>query len=357
VPFCLIVLTFSASLLGQDLPVPNSHQYKIEQLAKGVYTAVRTEVPNLMVNANSTFIVTDDDVVVVDTGLTPSYAAELVQEIKKITPKPVTYVVNTHWHDDHIIGNAAFRDAYPGVQFIGHHALVEYLPTTGLENRKKMFTGAPPVIKQLRDAVAAGKTTSGGELSPEERLSYATSISMAERYMAEVPKTEVIVPKLAFEDQMVLQRGGRRIELRHFGRSHTAGDIIVYLPKEKIAIVGDLVIAPVPLIGSDQSYVGDWSLSLQKLLAMDLKTIVPGHGPVMHDKSYVRLLQQLMSSIDQQTRAAAARGETLEQARKDVNLEELRKKFAGDDKVLNFLFRVYVVGPGVAAAYREVKAQ
>jgi len=265
--------------------------------------------------------------------------------------------VNTHWHDDHIMGNSTFRDAYPAVQFIGHHSLVQYLPTTGLENRKKMFAGAPPVIKQLRDSVSAGKTLSGGELSAEERLSYQTSIAMAERYMAEVPNTEVIIPKLAFEDQMVLERGGRRIEIKHLGRSHTAGDIVVYLPKERIAVVGDLVIAPVPLIGSDQSYVGDWSSSLQKLLAMDLKIIVPGHGPVMHDKSYVQLLQQLMASIDHQTRAAAARGETLEQARKDVNLEELRKRFAGDDKVLNFLFRVYVVGPGVAAAYREAKAQ
>lgn len=360
-----IVATFALCFLAavgfaqqqQPITLPTTKgQFKLEKLAEGIYCAVRTELPNLMVNANSTFIITDNDVVVVDTGLTPSYARELVAEIKKLTPKPVAYVVNTHWHDDHIMGNQIFRDAFPDAQFIAQESMGEYLPTTGLANRKKMFDGAPPVIQRLRESIASGKSLSGAELSSEEKASYATSVAMAEQYMAEVPGTHVILPTLLFKDKLTLERGKRTIEILHLGRGHTAADTIVYVPAEKILIAGDLLIAPVPLIGSDQSYVGDWSETLRKLLAINASIIVPGHGPVMHDDSYARIMQAMFASIDEQTRAAVLRGESLDEARKSVELREFRKKLAGDDKVLNLLFGSYVAAPGVAAAYREAKA-
>src|SRR6185503_20486291 len=88
--------------------------FKIVKVGNGVYAAIRTEPPGLTVNANIVFIVNDDDVVVVDTTLTPGTARETIAALKRITNKPVRYVINTHWHDDHIMGNQAYREAFPG---------------------------------------------------------------------------------------------------------------------------------------------------------------------------------------------------------------------------------------------------
>ena len=102
--------------------------FKVTKVAENVYVALRTEPPGLTVNANSVFIINDNDVVVVDTTLTPGSAMEVLSALRKLTNKPVKYVINTHWHDDHVMGNQAFLKAYPGVKFIAHAATRDYLP-------------------------------------------------------------------------------------------------------------------------------------------------------------------------------------------------------------------------------------
>jgi hypothetical protein len=108
-------------------------------------------------------------------------------------------------------------------------------------------------------------------------------------------------------------------------------------------------------VGSDQSHVGDWGTTLEKVRALNPRIIVPGHGPVMHDDSYVQQLVRLMNSVKQQTESAVARGENLEQVQKSVNLAELRRLFAGESKVRDTLFSVYVVGPSVESAFHDAK--
>src|SRR6476646_2323177 len=116
-------MTYSTLLLLLtlfSLPATAQPGFKIVKLAKGVYAAIRTEPPGLTVNANSVFIINDNDVVVVDTTLTPGTARETIAALKQLTNKPVRCVINTHWHDDHIMGNQAYREAFPGVELIGH---------------------------------------------------------------------------------------------------------------------------------------------------------------------------------------------------------------------------------------------
>ena len=125
------------------------------------------------------------------------------------------------------------------------------------------------------------------------------------------------------------------------------------LPREGVVAAGDLVVYPVPLVGSDQSHVSDWGQTLEKLLALKASVILPGHGPLMRDDSYVRQVARLMDSVNQQTRAAVARGEALDAARKSVKLDEFRKLFAGESRVRNTLFSMYVVAPAVASAYAD----
>ena len=85
--------------------------------------------------------------------------------------------------------------------------------------------------------------------------------------------------------------------------------------------------------------------------------IVPGHGPVLHDNSYIKLMTRLFASMKQQVEAAVARGETLEQTRKSVNLDEFQKLFAGESRIRRNVFSNYVKGAGLAAAFIDASTK
>jgi glyoxylase-like metal-dependent hydrolase (beta-lactamase superfamily II) len=363
VPFAL-VLTFILAATGTSraaekaaTATPESMPtggFAVEKLADGIYAAIRTDPPGLMVDANSLFIVNDNDVVVVDA---PEASAEMIQALRKITSKPVSFLVNTHWHDDHVIGNAAWRKAYPGVRFIGHASLREYLPQTGLNNRQQMIEGAPQFAGQMRAQMDKGRNLRDEPISDEERVSYASDIDLVKHYMAVVPGAETVLPDIDVDEGLTLIRGKRRIEVLHLGNGHTKADLVVWLPSERIAATGDLVVWPIPLVGSDQSHVRDWPGTLDALLALNPAIFVPGHGPVMHDADYVKQERDLFASINMQVGAAAARDDTLEAARKAVDLSAFREQFAGASKVRQFAFGMYVTGPAVESAYRGATAK
>jgi len=326
------------------------------RLADGVYAAMRKDPPGFAVESNSVFIVGDDGVIVVDAQSNIGATKEVLAALGKLTSKPVRYVVNTHWHDDHIIGNQVYRDAFPGVEFIAHTNVRPYLLTKGVSNRKQWHeSGLTQFIEQLRGIVKSNKNSKGEPLTEEQRASLLSDISLGEGYLTVPPDFQPVLPTIAIENQITLYQGSRVIEIPLPRAGHTSGDLIVHLPQEQIVVAGDLVVWPIPLIGGDQSHVGDWGATLEKLRALNPTTIVPGHGPVMHDDSYVQLLVRLMTSVKQQVESATKHGETLEQVQNKMNLADLRKVFAGDSKVRDTLFSVYVAGPAVESAFHDAK--
>lgn len=327
--------------------------FRVETLADGVYAMVREDLPGLLVNSNVLVAVNDEDVVVVDTNYTPASARAVIDAVRKLTPKPVRYVVNTHRHTDHTSGNSAYREAFPGAEIVAHPFTREELLTKGEQSVKEWSQGVPGLAANLRASLAEGKTLGGGPLSDSERRSYESDLRIAEDFSSGAAAIRVVTPTLTVEDRLVLHRGERTIEIRSLGRSHTAGDLVVWLPREGVVATGDMVVAPVPLVGADQSYVGDWAATLDRLLELHPKVVVPGHGPLLRDNTYLRQFRDFLRSVDQQARAAIARGETLEQARKSVDVESFRRAMAGDDPELRFLFSVYGVGPAVGAVYRQ----
>jgi ketosteroid isomerase-like protein len=150
-----------------------------------------------------------------------------------------------------------------------------------------------------------------------------------------------------------MYRGSRRIDVLTLGRSHTHGDIVVHLPAERVVVTGDLLVGPTPLVGGDQSFVGEWAASLDRLLDLDAHVYVPGHGPVYRDGVQARLLRDMLRAVDDHAGRAQARGEPLEQARGGLDLEAFRRQMAGDDPALRMLFGSYGTGPALAAAYRD----
>ena len=226
VPFWLLLAGQVPAATASKNPHEN---FEVQKLAEGVYAVIRTDPPGLMVDGNCVFIVNAEDVVVVDA---PEASKEILSALRKITSKPVRYVVNTHWHDDHVLGNRIWRDAFPGVEFIAHENTRSYLPDQGLVNRRNMLQGAPPFVAKMKELLAQNKNLSGGEMTPEERTSFASDIALVDQYLAEVPTIPIVLPTIAVRDRLEIYRGDRTIEILSLGSGHTAGDIVVHLPKE-----------------------------------------------------------------------------------------------------------------------------
>jgi glyoxylase-like metal-dependent hydrolase (beta-lactamase superfamily II) len=337
----------------QNQKAPDSAgDFEIQKLSEGVYAAIRKQPPLFSFDPNNVFIINDDDVIVVDANASLAATKELLSALRKLTGKPVKYVISTHWHDDHIVGNQVWREAFPGVEFIGHASALKDRPTIGAANRRGMLEGGKAYAARLRGLVEQNKSLTGAPITEEERVNYLGDVAWLERALSEAPGVQIILPTLTVEDRLTLHRGDRAIDIRHLGRGHTGADLIVHLPNEGVLITGDLVVWPIPLIGST-SYPAAYSATIEKLLTLPAKIIVPGHGPVMRDQEYIKLQSRLLISLKEQTAAAVARGETLEQTRKSVDLTEFRRLLAGDSTLKRILFGDYVSGAGVAAAFRE----
>jgi cyclase len=357
-PFAGIVEAQAADKAAQNKEAQQvAANFEVQKLAEGVYAVIRREPPGFMVDANNVFIINDDDVIVVDANGAPAITREVLSALRKLTSKPVRYVINTHYHDDHIRGNQVYREAFPNVEFIAHAYSRDYLPNQGASNRKAFLEGAPKFAAQIKEHLEKNESLFGGAMSDEERQSSQSDIRLVELVLSEGSVAQTILPTITVEDRLTLYRGSRRIDILHLGSGHTAADLVVHLPKEGIVITGDLVVWPVPLVGNPQSHIAEWAATLDKLRALNPAVIVPGHGQVLRDDSYLKTLSEMFASIKQQVEASVAKGETLEQAQKSVNLTEFRNRLAGDSKVRRALFANYVAYPAIAAAYGEASAK
>jgi glyoxylase-like metal-dependent hydrolase (beta-lactamase superfamily II) len=299
------------------------------------------------------FIVNDADVIVVDTNITASSAQATIAALKQLTPKPVRTIINTHWHDDHMMGNATYRQAFPGVEIIGHTRSAEAMATTGAANRKATLERGPILVKQLRLSLEQAKNFDGQAINDDERASYRADIDAAERYFAEAPGFTVAPPTVTVPDRLTLKRGKRTIEVLHLGAGHTADDLVVHLPQERMLITGDLLALPVPLIGSTSRPL-EFGATLEKVAALKPAILIPGHGPVVRTLDQVHLEIRLLASLVEQVKAAVGRGATIAETRKAVNLSEFETAFCGTSRLLRSVFQNYVNGSGIAAAYRDL---
>jgi cyclase len=338
-------------------PADPATNFDVQKLADNVYAVIRKDPPGLMVDANNVFIIRDDHVVVVDANGAPAITREVLAALSRITSKPVRYVVNTHYHDDHIRGNQVYRDAFPGVDFIAHPFARDYLPAQGASNRKTFLEGAPLFVGQIRELLKKDTNLTAGPITDEERISLSNDIALADVVLRDGASAQTVLPTITVEDRLTLPGKGPIVEIRHLGKGHTAADLVVLLPTERIVVTGDLVVWPIPLVGDSQSHIGAWSDTLTAVRSLKPAIIIPGHGPVLRNDEYLSTLATMFASIRQQAAAAVARGESIQQARKTVNLDEFRDKLAGQSSVRKLLFSNYVAQPAVTAAFREASSR
>ena len=304
------VLAASVVARSQSPQVPPSEEaFRLNRVAEGVYHAVGTGV--MPVGSNAVVIVTDEDVVLVDSHSTPAAAAALQRQVRQITSKPVRVVINTHFHWDHAHGNQVYG---PGVEIIGHEFTRRML-AAGASKRGRsydMFIGSlPSQVAQLRARVA--QTPEG-----PDRVTLQRQLESQERYLADTQTVVPTPPGTVVRDRLVLTRGSREIHLLHLGRGHTGGDLVVYLPRERLVATGDLLTAGPAYLGD--GYFADWLASLDALRRLEFDTVLPGHGDAFPGKARIDHFQAYLRDFLAQVRRYHAEGLSAEEAARRIDL-------------------------------------
>jgi glyoxylase-like metal-dependent hydrolase (beta-lactamase superfamily II) len=192
--------------------------------------------------SNAGFVVTPAGVVVVDALGSPALARRLMAQIREITPMPVTHVIVTHYHADHMYGLQTFRDA--GVKIIAQRAGLDYLNS-----------------ETARQRLEVSRTDLAPWINADTRL---------------VPADQWV------DSDTNLNVGGTEFLIRHVGPAHTAEDLVVYIPSEKVLFAGDLMFrGRIPFVGQANSK--HWIEALDDLLKLDAAVVVPGHGPASRE--------------------------------------------------------------------------
>ena len=328
-----------------------SPNLEIVKLDSSVFAAIRKEPLSLAVNSNSLIIVRDSDVVVVDAQFTRAATRETVAAIRRLTKNPVGYVINTHWHDDHVAGNQVYRDTFPAVRFLMHENTAADLATLGAANRKDQLAGAPPAADRFERLLAMNLGIDSTRVTPMERSAVESAVRIVRQYLAEARSFRPITATDTVHQRITLGQGQDRIDLLWFGFGNTRGDLIVHLPSRGIVATGDLVVAPVPF--AFNSHPASWVNVLDSLIALNPRIVVPGHGPVMRDLSYVRSVRDWLARINREASAAVARHDSVGTVLKVVTLDDVRRSVTGNGKWMNFLWRQFFVGPAVRAAYER----
>jgi glyoxylase-like metal-dependent hydrolase (beta-lactamase superfamily II) len=187
--------------------------------------------------SNAGFVVAPQGVVVIDALGSPALARRLVQKIGEITPKPITHVIVTHYHADHIYGLQVFKEL--GAQIIAQQTAREYLNS---------------------DTAAQRLVASRTELAPW--VDDNTRLVPADRWLT---------------DSTTLELAGAQFVVERVGPSHTPEDLAVHVPGERVLFAGDLMFAGrLPFVGQADSH--QWINSLDRLLRFDVAVVVPGHG-------------------------------------------------------------------------------
>ena len=287
-------------------PAAGDARFDWKKVADGVHVAVAA--PAYKVNCNTAIIESDDGVVIVDTHSKPSAARVIVERLREMTPKPVRYVVNTHFHWDHWHGNEVYPAAYPNAEIVTNQITREAMRKKGLKRIQDHVRQVPGEIAKLRADLAAAAT-------PEARAQLQANLRLAESYLGEVRALQPALPTIAFEQTMTLYRRDREIHLVHLGRAHTEGDVFVYLPKEKVVITGDALIGWTPYMGD--GYPEDWVATLDRLAQLDFTHIIMGHGePAGRD--WLQIFRGYVHDMVEAVREEAAAGRSIEEVKQRV---------------------------------------
>lgn len=342
-----LIVVFSAHLFATDYG-----KVTTRKIADGVFLFTTTPYGDVGFCGNSVAIVSDKGVLVFDSGATPATAATILAEIKKLTDKPVEYLVNSHWHWDHWGGNQVYRSAFPDLKIIAHQKTREQMME--VEPRWN-DDGLKLQLPQYLDALDKKLQELRAKKAPEKDINDLEQLLKADRDFYQQKSSLVkTYPDVTFTDTMTLPPSGREIEILH-ARAITVGDTYLYLPKEKILITGDILLNPYPFaIGG--SYPADWLKTLKSFAQLQPSVIIPGHGEPRSDPAFLQGQIALFQEVIRLAQNARLKGMNADQAVASIKGQAsmLAGKVGVTDSQTVEEFQSYFLSVFAARAFEEL---
>ena len=291
-------------LIGSAAGLQAAKEVKAVPVAGGLYFVEGLD------GGNVAFLVTDEGVLVVDSGTSPEEGKLIIAQIAKITDKPVKYLVLTHYHGDHTFGLQAFPASTVVIAQQNTADNIRILNEPRI--RGMMEQGMPEAIAAQKLKVDKLRKKKGKDLKKEEER-----LKTLETEFAELQGLRFVYPAIAYETKLRVYLGGQEIEVIYPGPAHTNGDSLVYFPGLKAAHMGDLLfVGSYPYIGSEAGCdTANWIAKLGEVSGWDVEKFIPGHGPLAGKEGLLRMAAYL-GDLRQAVKAAIAAGQSLEQAKK-----------------------------------------
>jgi glyoxylase-like metal-dependent hydrolase (beta-lactamase superfamily II) len=326
-----------------------------ERVANGVWVMRQPDRLWAAVIGNVTIVDQRDGIVLIDTGGTIADGKDVVAAVRQLTSKPIKAVAITHWHNDHPLGLSAILTAFPRARVISTAATREFIAS-----ETKVGVGkADPELDAARlkrgeaTLVAFRKQAENPKLSAAMREQYQIEADWIEQRIKRQVGGYAVLPGELVTDRLRIDDPTAPVELRFFGTANTRGDLIAWLPRQRVVVTGDAVVLPTPY-GFDVS-TKTWLAVLGQLRQLPFTALIPGHGKVQRDRAYLDTLEWSMRDMADRAGAAAAQGLTREQALERFDRSEQRARFrAADDWTRYWLDKYWLEGM-FTTAFDEAK--
>lgn len=288
--------------------------FDLEKVADGVYLAQAR--PQAQINCNAAIFVNSNDVLVVDTHAQPSAAASLIAQIKKeVTSKPVRYVVNTHFHGDHIQGNQAYRAAGAKIDFIASEPTKQLMSDLAQKRVQASLDAVPRQIDALR-----GRAEKAA--SPEEKAFCEDQIRQMQAYQSEMKNFSLELPTITFEKSHVIKDKAHELHLEFHGRAHTAGDVVVFCPQRRVIATGDMIHGRFPYMAD--GFPRSWSKTIDSVATLGFDKICPGHGPAHQNRQRMTNMRNYIAELTESVEAGKKAGMSIADLQKTITVASLK---------------------------------
>jgi len=342
-----IAVLLSVSTLTAQRPDPIR-----TQIAEGIYLFRTAPYGEVGLDGNSIAIIGRDGVLVFDTNGTPAAATAVLAEIRTLTPQPVRYIVNSHWHWDHWYGTEVYTKAFPDVKVIAHAKTKTMMAGPALDfNKPGLEQQLPAYLAQLEQRIAKGEAATP---PPANLPQLKQALDDGRFFLEQKNSVHHTLPNQTYTDKLTLKLGDREIQVLHHDRAITPGDSFLFLPKEKIVIAGDLLINPVTYALS--SYPTGWIKTLEYIDSLDASIIVPGHGEPLGDERLLKATIAVLKDLQKRGADAKARGLDPDAARAELmpQIKELMVTITGDQPAVNRAFEIQLVDWFLHRVYDEL---
>jgi len=290
--------------------IGSSNGLRADAEVKAVAVAGNLYLVEGLEGGNVAFLVTDEGVLVVDSGTSPEAGRLIMAEIAKKTDKPVKYLVLTHYHGDHTFGLQAYPASTVVIAQQNTADNMRHLNEPRIQGQleKRM----PEMIAAQSEKVAQLRKKKGKDLPKEEER-----LKELEAGLAQLKELRFVYPAITFQSKLSVFLGGEEIEVVHPGRAHTDGDSLVCFPGLKVVHMGDLFFnGNFPYIGAEAGAdTANWLAKVKEVSEWGVEKFIPGHGPLAGKEGLLRMAAYL-GDLRQVVTEAIAAGRSLEQAKK-----------------------------------------